>query len=273
MTTPPVQIGVFIPMEVELDIRDHIAVLTLNRPNKLNACTPSMYAEIYKHLLRMDEDPSIRVGVITSSTPKSFSVGTDLGIGGDSSDGGASSASIDWRISRETDLASGRELEIQVPLIAAIEGYCLGGGLELSLACDIRIAGDGSQFGSPEVRWGLVSGYAAAILPRMVGQSNALYMLLSDGYLDAATALRLGLVQEVVGDTRAFERAMELANRIAHSAPMSVRMTKELVLRSRGPGVADSLRLYKSFQYLIDASPDRLEGASAFQEGREPLFS
>ena len=123
-------------------------------------------------------------------------------------------------------------LEVQKPLIAAVEGYCLAGGLELALFCDIRVAGAESQFGTPEVKWNLLHGYGAQVLPELIGTSNALYLLLTGSFLDATEAHRVGLVQEVVEPGAALGRARELTGTIAKNGPMAVRMTKELVLRS-----------------------------------------
>jgi enoyl-CoA hydratase/carnithine racemase len=163
-------------------------------------------------------------------------------------------------------------LQVQKPLIAAIDGFCLAGGLELALCCDFRIAGLGSQFGTPEVKWNLMHGYGAQVLPSIVGLSNALYMLLTGLFIDVERAEQLGLVQEVVPAGHALERSFELARQIAKNGPMAVRMTKELAMCSRDTSLPDGLRYYQVLNDAVHASSDLEEGTRAFSERRDPRF-
>jgi E-phenylitaconyl-CoA hydratase len=256
-------------MSVLFEAMDGIAILTLNRPDKRNAMTREMYLEISALLRRIDEDESILAGVITGAGGDAFSAGADLidvHATAETADGAQS-----WTAWRATRFDSG--IEVQKPLVAAVEGYCLAGGLELALFCDIRVAGRGSQFGTPEVKWNLLHGYGAQLLPQFVGTSNALYLLLTGKFISAEEAHRIGLVQEVTARGAALARATELAKLISENAPMAVRMTKELVLRSRNLPLADGLRLYHAFSDIIEASDDLKEGTAAFAERRHPQFT
>ena len=156
-------------MSIEFKRDGRLATITLNRPEKMNAMTPEMYRNISENLRRIDEDPDIWAGIITGAGDRAFSAGADLAMEGRGSGSGGWSA---WRANR---FDSG--LEIQKPLIAAVNGYCLAGGLELALICDIRIASEKAQFGCPEVKWNLLHGYGAQRLPDIIGLSNAMYLL------------------------------------------------------------------------------------------------
>ena len=163
-------------------------------------------------------------------------------------------------------------LEVQKPMSAAVNGYCLAGGLELALVCDIRIASESAHFGCPEVKWNLLHGYGAQRLPEMIGLTNAMYLLLTGQCIDAREAWRIGLVNEVVAPAGLVARAREVAATICANGPMAVRMTKELALRSRDLSVADGVRLYQAMNRLIELSADLEEGTRAFAERRAPTF-
>lgn len=251
---------------VEFERTDGLAVITLNRPDKLNAMTREMYDEISGYLQEIDNDSQTRVGIVTGAGGKAFSAGADL-VGVHTLARESREAWAAWRPRR---FDSG--LEVQKPMIAAIEGYCLAGGLELALFCDIRVAGAGARFGTPEVKWNLLHGYGAQVLPAMIGLSNALYLLLTGSFIDVNRAERLGLVQEIVPEGDALGRAHELAREIAKNGPMALRMTKELVMRSRDTSLPDGLRYYQSLNDLVHASADLEEGTRAFSERRDPSF-
>jgi enoyl-CoA hydratase/carnithine racemase len=254
-------------MSVLFEVKDGIATITLNRPEKRNAMTREMYQEISSLLTRIDEDESILAGIITGAGGD-FSAGADLiGVHATAEANGGQS----WTAWRPSRFDSG--IEVHKPLVAAVEGYCLAGGLELALFCDIRVAGQGSQFGTPEVKWNLLHGYGAQILPEFIGTSNALYLLLTGTFISAEEAHRMGLVQEVTERGAAPARALELARLISENGPMAVRMTKELVLRSRNLPLADGLRLYHAFSEIVEASSDLKEGTAAFAERRRPQFT
>jgi len=253
-------------VKVGFEVRDHVATITLNRPEKHNAMDNEMYEAISSHLGQIDSDEDIWVGVITGTGDKAFTAGADL-VG---MHGTAEKAEVGWTSPRPKRFDLG--LEVQKPLIAAVNGYCLAGGLELALVCDIRIASESAQFGCPEVKWNLLHGYGAQLLPRIVGTSNAMYMLLTGQFIDAAEALRIGLVNEVVPPDRLMRRVYELAAVICGNGPMAIRMTKELALRSRDLSIPDGIRLYQALNRLVELSDDLEEGTRAFAEKRKPEF-
>lgn len=253
-------------MLVEFEVKGPVATITLNRPEKMNAMDTEMYESISAHLREIDRRDDIRVGVITGSGDRAFTAGADLvGL-----HGSAEQAQVGWSSTRATRFDLG--LEVQKPLIAAVNGYCLAGGLELALVCDIRVASETAQFGCPEVKWNLLHGYGAQRLPEIVGFSNAMYLLLTGQFIDAGEAHRIGLVQEVVPPERLLSRSYELAETICSNAPMAVRMTKELASRSRDLTLPDGIRFYQALNRLVERSEDLEEGTRAFAEKRTPNF-
>ena len=250
---------------VKFEREGKVAVITLDRPEKLNAMNLDMYLEISERLVEIDRDESIWVGIVTGAGDRAFTAGADLNSVHDPDQPASAWASV--RADR-FDLG----LEVQKPLIAAVNGYCLAGGLELALVCDIRIASERAQFGTPEVKWNLLHGFGAQLLPSIVGLSNAMRLLLTGELIDAREAHRIGLVQEVVAHDQLLTRAREVAEQICRNGPMAVRMTKELVMRSRDMTLADGVRYYQSLMRTIDASADLAEGTRAFAERRQPAF-
>ena len=253
-------------MPVDFALQDRVATITLNRPEKMNAMDGQMYDEISAHLRRIDEDDEIWVGIVTGAGERAFTAGADLV----SVHGAAENRTGGWTANRPTRFDLG--LEVQKPLIAAVNGYCLAGGLELALFCDIRVASERAQFGTPEVKWNLLHGYGAQRLPEIVGFSNAMYLLLTGRFIDAPEAYRIGLVQEVVAHDRLMDTALQVARQITENAPMAVRMTKELAVRGRDLDLADGLRLYREMGRVIEASEDVREGTLAFEQKRPPAF-
>lgn len=250
---------------VKFEREGKVAVLTLDRPEKLNAMNLDMYVEISERLAEIDRDESIWVGIVTGTGDRAFTAGADLiSVHDPDQPPGA------WGAVRADRFDLG--LEVQKPLIAAVNGYCLAGGLELALVCDIRIASERAQFGTPEVKWNLLHGFGAQLLPSIVGLSNAMKLLLTGEFIDAREAYRIGLVQEVVAHDQVLTRAREVAEQICRNGPMAVRMTKELVMRSRDMTLADGVRYYQSLMRTIDASADLAEGTRAFAERRQPAF-
>ena len=253
-------------MKVGFEVKDHVATITLNRPEKQNAMDNEMYAAISSHLTEIDSNDEIWVGVITGAGEKAFTAGADL-VG---MHGTAEKAEVGWSSPRPTRFDLG--LEVQKPMIAAVNGYCLAGGLELALVCDIRVASETAQFGCPEVKWNLLHGYGAQRLPDIVGLTNAMYLLLTGQFIDAREALRIGLVNEVVPAEKLHARTRELAETICANGPMAVRMTKELALRGRDLSLPDGIRLYQALNRLVELSADLEEGTRAFAEKRSPSF-
>ncbi len=246
--------------EISYEVDGHIASLQLLRPEKLNAMTDEMYQSIGDALQQADADPQVRCTIISGSG-RAFSSGHDL------LQFGERQAWMPWSGERFDN-----GLETAKPVIAAINGYCLAGGLELALYCDIRICDDTAQFGCPEPRWGILHGYGALRTPGLVGASDAMRLLLTGEFIDAAEARRIGLVSEVVEPAQLLPTARQIADQIAVNSPLAIRLTKELARRGRDMSLADGLRLYQEYSRLAFGSGDAREGTRAFAERRDPQY-
>ena len=252
--------------EVEVQRDGPIWTVTVNRPEKRNAMTATMYAAITDAFREIEVDEDARVGIVTGAGERAFSAGADL-VGLHGRQEGGETGWQPWRADRFD-----HGLECAKPLIAAVNGYCLAGGLELALACDIRVASPSAQFGAPEVRRAILHGYGALRLPQMIPASVAMEMLLTGDFIDAERALQVGLVSRVVAAEQLLPTARALADRIARNGPLAVRMTKELARRGAETPLADGLRLYQEYNRVAHGSADALEGTRAFQEKRDPEF-
>ena len=250
--------------EVEYAVDGHIARLTVNRPEKMNAMTDVMYAAIGEAIQSAEADPEVRAVIVTGAGDAAFSAGHDLAeLAGRGDPAG-------WQPWRGRRFDQG--LQCSKPLIAAVNGYCLAGGLELALFCDIRIASPSARFGAPEVTRGILHGYGALRLPDLVGMSHALELLTTGAFIDADTALRIGLVNRVVPADQLQAEADSIATTIAANAPIAVRLIKELAYRGRELPLADGLRLYQEYSRVANASEDAREGTDAFVEKRDARF-
>jgi (E)-benzylidenesuccinyl-CoA hydratase len=252
-------------MAILFDCRDGVARITLNRPDVLNAMDPDTYAEITDAFRQIDEDPGIAVGIVTGAGDRAFTAGADLKIMHTA--GADLSQWTPWRPERWDFGATPAK-----PLIAAINGYALAGGLELALVCDIRIASPNAVFGTPEVKWNLLHGFGAYQLPRIISLSHAMEMLLTGEFVDAATAERIGLVSRIVPAGELQAEADRLARVIAANGPMAVRMTKELVRTGLSASPDDHFRLMHEYYSRVDATADQAEGLSAFAQKRKPRY-
>ena len=254
---------------VELELHDGVATVTLNRPEALNAVDPPMRLELYALWERIHADPAIRVAVITGAGPKSFCTGSDLKkapptvatpaqqIFGDVPGSGSLIANL------TTDK----------PLIAAVNGFAIGGGMELALACDIRICSDNARFALSEVRVGSMPGAGGTVrLPRYVARSDAMLMLLTGDQFSAADALRMGLVSRVCPPPDLLREAQAIARRIASNAPLSVRAVKRMVTQGQDMPIDTAIDAERCAFGLLYQSEDRLEGRRAFAEKRPPRF-
>ncbi len=246
--------------EIGYSVEGHTASIRLLRPEKLNAMTDEMYQAIGRRLREADADPQVRC-VVISGSGRAFTSGHDL------LEFGERQAWKPWAGERFDN-----GLETAKPTIAAITGYCLAGGLELALFCDIRICDTTAQFGCPEPRWGILHGYGALRTPGLVGSSDAMRLLLTGEFIDAAEALRIGLVSQVVEPSALISRANEMAEQIAVNSPLAIRLTKELARRGRDMSLADGLRLYQEYSRLAFSSDDAREGTRAFAERRDPQY-
>jgi E-phenylitaconyl-CoA hydratase len=254
---------------VEFSMDGFVATVVLNRPEAMNAVDPAMRLELFAVWDRIRTDPAIRVAVVTGAGDKSFCTGSDLKktlpppetpaqqIYGDVPGAGSLIANL------RTDK----------PLIAAVNGYAMGGGMELALACDIRICSDNAQFALSEVRVGSMPGAGGTVrLPRYIGRSDAMMMLLTGERCDAAEALRTGLVSRVYPQAELRAQAQSLAARIAANAPLSVRAVKRMVVQGQDMPVGAAMDAERSAFGLLYASEDRIEGRKAFAEKRPPQF-
>lgn len=250
--------------EVEYATSGRIARITINRPERMNAMTGAMYDAISDGFRAAESDPEIRCVIVSGAGGRAFSAGHDL------NEMGGGRGSAPWMPYRPRRFDNG--MECGKPTIAAVDGYCLAGGMELALFCDIRIASDRSHFGSPEVKWNILHGYGALRLPDIIGMSNTMYLLLTGDFIDAPTALRAGLVTEVVPAEQLEARAQAIAERISGNGPAAARLIKELAYRGRDLPLHEGLRLYKEYSRISSATEDAREGNRAFAEKRPPDY-
>lgn len=241
-----------------------VALLRLNRPDRLNALNMAVRETLAAHFTELAADDAVRCVVITGDE-KAFAAGADV-------------AELAERTPKDEAFAKSRAAwtaleRFSRPIIAAVNGFALGGGCELAMHCDIIIAGEGAKLGQPEVKLGIMPGAGGTQrLVRAVGKFAAMRWLLTGDLLSAADALRLGLVSEVVPDARVLPHALEIATRIAALPPIAVAAIKEVLLRGADLPLDAALRLEgESFQALF-ATEDRAEGMRAFLERRKPQF-
>jgi enoyl-CoA hydratase/carnithine racemase len=250
------------------EVKGNIARVTINRPEAMNAFDLATARLMAQRFEEFDADPQLRVAILTGVGDKSFCGGADLKkMHGGSHAGGIGEL---WDYERQRRL--GQRLEVAKPVIAAINGYCLAGGLELALGCDIRICSQTASFGAPEARWSILHGFGAMRLPRTVPMSVAMEMLLTGERISAARAFEVGLVSRVVEPALLLATAEEIAARIAQNGPLAVRVIKELAWRGQHTHPDDMLRYYAAVTALMHATEDAKEGPRAFTEKRAPRF-
>jgi E-phenylitaconyl-CoA hydratase len=255
-------------MTIRYDKDGMIATITINRPEAMNAMDRETSHELAEAFRDFDRDEQLRVAILTGAGDKAFSAGADLKkMYGRAEDGNIQEI---WDDERQWRL--GQRLQVWKPIIAAINGYCLAGGLELAMGCDIRIASETATFGCPEVRWGILHGYGALRLPKTMPLSAAMELLLTGEFITAQEAHRLGLVSRVIAPTELLPTAQQLATRICANGPLAIRVTKELAWRGQEMSLEDALRLYSALGALVRASEDAREGPRAFAEKRQPHF-
>lgn len=247
--------------------KDNIGVLTVNRPDKLNALSNELTEELQHLLDEIEKDVDLRVVVITGAGDKAFVAGADINelIERDALQG--------RDVSRFRQALFARIENLPVPVIAAVNGYALGGGLELALACNIRIASEKAQFGAPEVKLGIIPGDGGTQrLPRLVGLGRAMELVLTGDFIDAQEAHRIGLVNRVVSPDELMESVMTLAKKIASRPPLAVKYAKEAVNRSQEGDTASGYALESYLHALACTTEDKKEGVAAFLEKRKGKF-
>lgn len=248
---------------VNLDITHAIAVLTIDRPGKANAVTPDMAVQLADHCRVIDERDDVRVAILTGSGTN-FSAGSDLGTLDDYSGPWAFRSRVDY-----CDAVFG----LRKPLIAAVNGPAIGGGLEMALSADIRIAGPRAVFSASEVGLGWIGGGGASqLLPRLVGAGNAALALLTGQQFDAEEAFRLGLVQRLAGGDDCLQVAREVAGVIAANAPIAVQAMKAAMRAAQSMSLVDGMQYEEELVAVCMGTSDRNEGIAAFRERRPPRF-
>ncbi|MDI3497242.1 enoyl-CoA hydratase-related protein [Archaeoglobus sp.] len=249
---------------VKLELDGEIAVATLSRPEKLNALDTKTRMELAEVIEGIEE--VARVLIITGSG-KAFAAGADIN---ELLQRDAVKAFEATKLG--TDLFSRIE-ELEIPVIAAINGYALGGGCELAMACDIRIASEKAKFGQPEINLAIIPGAGGTQrLPRLVGLGMAKKLVLTGEIIDAQTALRIGLVEEVVEHERLMDRAKEVAAKIIEKSPLAVKVAKKALNASINMPLREGLRYEASLFSMLFSSEDAKEGMRAFLEKRKPEF-
>ncbi len=247
---------------------DGVAVVTVNRPQKLNALNVETLGELQDAFARTDSDGSIRGLIVTGAGEKAFVAGAD--INELASIGAVEAERFSLRGQRIF-----RQLELmRKPSVAAINGFALGGGLELAMACTLRLASPNAKLGQPEVKLGIVPGYGGTQrLPRLVGRGLALEMLLCGDPIDAAEAYRIGLVNRIVPQDQLIASARELLGKILKNGPLAVGLTMQAVDAGLNTSLDEGLRFEAAAFGLCAATEDRLEGTRAFLAKRAAVFT
>lgn len=255
-------------MTIDLDVDGGIALLTINRPERLNALDAEHYRLLSEAWQRVRDDPAVRVAVVTGAGERSFTAGADL----KSREPVAPGLAEFWLTQKDQLLNRG--LEVWKPVVAAVNGHCLGGGMTLLFATDVRVAASHATFGLPEVRRGILpaNGGTQRVLEQLP-YAIAMELLLTGQPVDAETALRWGLVNQVVPPAELLATARRYAAAIAANAPLAVQAAKELAVRSRELDRASGLRMEQAMQRVLRTTEDAAEGAAAFAEKRPPRFT
>jgi enoyl-CoA hydratase len=242
-----------------------VRLITLQRPEALNALNTELLGELAEELAAADADTQTRVVVITGSR-KAFAAGADIN---EMAERDLVGILNDPRVGHWQRIST-----FSKPLIAAVNGFCLGGGCELAMHADILIAGEDARFGQPEINLGIMPGAGGTQrLLRAVGKSLAMQMVLTGQPIDARHALRAGLVSEVTQPELTVERAMTIGRLIAEKAPLAVRLAKEALLKAQDTDLATGLRFERHAFTLLAGTRDRNEGIQAFREKRRPAFA
>ena len=247
---------------------DGLALVTINRPEKLNALNQAVISELGEAFRTAREDASVKALILTGAGEKAFVAGADIG-----ELAKADSVEAERLSRRGQDVF--RMLEtLRKPSVAAVNGFALGGGLELAMCCTIRLASPNAKLGQPEVKLGIVPGYGATQrLPRLIGRGRALDLLLSGDAIDAGEAHRIGLVNAVAPQDELIATAKQWARKVIANGPLAVALTMESVDTGLDGGLQAGLRFESMAFGLTAASDDRREGTAAFLEKRKAVFT
>ncbi len=251
-----------------LERSESVATITLNRPDVLNALNLRMLDELAGTCEELGADDGVRAVVLTGAGAKAFAAGADIG----------ELNALPGAHAGEAQARKGQALtraieRLRVPVIAAVNGFALGGGCELAMACDIRVASENARFGQPEVNLGLLPGYGGTQrLTRLVGEGSAMYLCLTGEMIDAAEALRVGLVQKVVPFDGLLDEARRIASTIAAKAPLAIAATKRAVVDGAAMNLDDALALEALLFGQAVTTDDFREGSRAFLDKRKASF-
>jgi enoyl-CoA hydratase len=250
------------------DVRDGVAFVTVNRPDKLNALNDQVMADFRDVVEEIATDAEIRGALITGAGPKAFIAGADIG-------DLAKQGPFDGKARALRGQAVLRRLETcGKPVVAAVNGFALGGGCELAMACHVRVASENAKFGQPEVKLGIIPGYAGTQrLPRLVGKGRALQLILSGELIDAQEAYRIGLVNKVVPADRLMAESEQLLRGILAMGPLAVRLAIEAIDQGLEMTLDEGSLFEANLFGLLASSQDMKEGLSAFLEKRPAKFT
>ena len=249
------------------DVTGGLARVTINRPDKLNALNGTVIRELGDAAVEVAADTAVKAVILTGAGAKAFVAGADIAEL-------TTQGPLDGKARARAGQMVFRAFErLNKPVIAAVNGFALGGGCELAMACHVRIASDTAKFGQPEVKLGLLPGYGGTVrLPRIVGKGRALELLLTGAIIDAAEALRIGLVSRVVPADQLLPEAEALARGIMEQGPLAVRSVLEAVDAGYEMSQEDALLLEANLFGLLSSTDDMREGTRAFLEKRKPAF-
>jgi E-phenylitaconyl-CoA hydratase len=252
---------------VSFDLDDHVATITYNRPEALNAVNGELRRDLNDAFTRFRDDEAAWVAIVTGAG-KAFCVGADLRDGAGST---GDFAGTFWEKPTINSFESG--WEIFKPVIAAVNGYCLGYGLTLVTWCDFVVASERAEFGFPEVTIGVPTIVGAIRLPRLIGWQRAMELLLTGERIDAARAHDIGLAGWVVPHDALMDEARALAARLVKAAPLAARATKEVAVRSQHLSMLEAIRFGETMRKVAGATDDAAEGRRAAAEHRPPVWS
>jgi enoyl-CoA hydratase len=256
-------------MELEnvlVEKRGHVGVITVNRPDKLNALNSGTRRDILIALDKLESNEAVRVVVITGAGEKAFIAGADI------------NEFAGMTAVKQREVMKGRRAfdaveDFSKPVIAMINGFCLGGGCELALACDIRVASTRAKLGQPEIKLGIIPGGGGTQrLTRLIGEGKAMELILTGDFISAEEALRLGLVNHLYDPEELEAKTMELANKIAEMSPVALAMAKASVKNAARMNLREGLDSEVDLFAICFSSEDKEEGVKAFLEKRKPIF-
>lgn len=252
---------------VLIDREGRVAILTIHRPDKLNALNEEVRVELLAALAAIETDDTVGVVVITGSGEKSFIAGADIGEF-------AGRSPFDQRFAMRSPRIFDIMASFPKPVIAMINGFCLGGGCELSMSCDLRIASEKARFGQPEINLGLIPGGGGTQrMPRLVGMGQAMRLILSGDMIPAAEAKEIGLVDLVFPPEELRAKTLELAQKIASKSPLTLKVAKEAMRASEKLAIEDGITYERDLFCLCFSSKDKEEGVAAFLEKRPAAWS